>query len=162
MINECVLLFLRYLRQVCQVSHVISHVSRMRSPSLVWWRPLIEHNTLARSNYACVLHDILHEIFGRPVGDILDILGIITRIHLSRTIWNNSYLFIMITILLIINSKKVCLCLFTPIYWTVIHHIPTQNGVSYGALSIRPHVNSTLRHFERLLCFENQNTTDIA
>ena len=34
------------------------------------------------SNYACVIH----EIFGRPVGDILDILGIITRIHLSRTI----------------------------------------------------------------------------
>ena len=34
------------------------------------------------SNYACVIH----EIFGRPVGDILDILGIITRIYLSRTI----------------------------------------------------------------------------
>ena len=33
-------------------------------------------------NYACVIH----EMFGRPVGDILDILGIITRIHLSRTI----------------------------------------------------------------------------
>ena len=33
-------------------------------------------------DYACVIH----EMFGRPVGDILDILGIITHIHLSRTI----------------------------------------------------------------------------
>ena len=54
-----------------------------------------------QSDCACVMH----EMFGRPVGDIL---GIITCIHLSRTIWNNSYLFIMITILLIIDSKKVC------------------------------------------------------
>ena len=73
-----------------------------------------------QSDYACVIH----EMFGRPVGDILDILGIITRIHLSRTIWNNSYLFIMITILLMIDSKKIRLFLFTPIYWTVIHHLP--------------------------------------
>ena len=29
---------------------------------------------------------VIHEMFGRPVGDILDILGIITLIHLSRTI----------------------------------------------------------------------------
>ena len=35
-----------------------------------------------QSDYACVIH----EMFGRPVGEMLDILGIITRIHLSRTI----------------------------------------------------------------------------
>ena len=35
-----------------------------------------------QSDCACVMH----EMFGRPDGDILDILEIITHIHLSRTI----------------------------------------------------------------------------
>ena len=43
----------------------------------------------------------------------------------------------------------------------LIFHISIMYDLS-DSLSIRPHVNTTLRHLERLLCFENQNTTDIA
>ena len=61
----------------------------------------------------------MRHMFERQGGDILNILLILTRIHLSRTIWNNSYLFIIIVILLVLDSKTsvyVYLHLFIELY----------------------------------------------
>ena len=50
----------------------------------------------------CILNIYMFE---RKGVDILNILLRLTRIHLSRNIWNNSYLFIIITMLLVLDSK---------------------------------------------------------
>ena len=96
----------------------------------------------------------MRHMFGRQGGDILTILLILTRIYLSRTIWNNSYLFIITAILLVLNSITSVYMLFIYISRTIKQQIKLghcNSEIQNGAYTtIHPIVGSDLIKLKRV------------